>query len=138
MTHADLARVVEIAQASLPEAWTADGFASELDKATSVCLVSGDPVMAFALASIVSDELEVLSIAVDAHTRRSGTGRALLAALLDLGRARGVSRCFLEVRANNHAAIALYAGAGFARSGLRARYYADGEDALLMASALAT
>ena len=38
----------------------------------------------------------------------------------------------LEVRASNLAAQALYARLGFERVGLRKRYYADGEDAVLM------
>jgi ribosomal-protein-alanine N-acetyltransferase len=39
---------------------------------------------------------------------------------------------FLEVRPSNAAARALYERAGFRDAGLRARYYQDGEDALVM------
>ena len=38
----------------------------------------------------------------------------------------------LEVRMSNHTAIRLYEKCGFISVGTRARYYADGEDALLM------
>jgi ribosomal-protein-alanine N-acetyltransferase len=38
----------------------------------------------------------------------------------------------LEVRASNIAAIGLYESAGFTKFNVRARYYADGEDAVEM------
>jgi len=48
-----------------------------------------------------------------------------------------VGRCFLEVRAGNHAALALYEKAGFARRGLRRNYYRDpADDALIMGKTL--
>ena len=51
---------------------------------------------------------------------------------LDDGRAAGMERAVLEVRRYNQPAIALYRTLGFREKGLRHRYYADGEDALLM------
>jgi len=138
MTHADLARVVEIARASLPEAWTLEGFTQELDKSSCVGLVAGDPVIGLALGAIVADEMEVLVLVVDPASRRAGVGATLLGALLDRARARGVVRCFLEVRAGNAAAIALYTREGFVEVGVRRGYYRDGQDARLMASVLAT
>lgn len=44
----------------------------------------------------------------------------------------GAESVLLEVRASNEAALRLYDSLGFQRVGLRRRYYADGEDALLM------
>ena len=40
------------------------------------------------------------------------------------------------MRASNGAARALYAGCGFEEVGERRRYYADGEDAVIMTLAL--
>ena len=45
----------------------------------------------------------------------------------------GAGRVFLEVRADNRAATALYEGLGFTRTGLRRGYYRDGADALVLA-----
>jgi ribosomal-protein-alanine N-acetyltransferase len=136
MRRDDLPRVLEIARASLPEAWTLEGFDAELDRATSAALVIGEPAIGYVIASIVAGELEVRSIAVDSSMRRRGAGAALLAALIERARVRGATVAFLEVRIDNAAAIAAYARAGFVRSGLRPRYYADGTDALLMSAAL--
>jgi ribosomal protein S18 acetylase RimI-like enzyme len=58
--------------------------------------------------------------------------RALLDAALRDETAGGVRTALLEVRASNLAARAFYASSGFVAVGRRSRYYADGEDALLM------
>jgi ribosomal-protein-alanine N-acetyltransferase len=38
----------------------------------------------------------------------------------------------LEVRRDNHSAIELYKGLGYAHHGIRPRYYPNGEDAMIM------
>jgi ribosomal-protein-alanine N-acetyltransferase len=138
MTRADLPRVLAIARASLPEAWTLEGFDAEIDAPSSASLVLGEPAIGYAIGSIAAGELEVRSIAVDPIGRRRGAGAALLAALIEHARARGAVDAHLEVRIDNVAAIALYARAGFVRGDVRARYYADGTDALLMSAVLAS
>jgi [ribosomal protein S18]-alanine N-acetyltransferase len=80
----------------------------------------------------VLDEAEVHTIAVDPDHRRRGVGGVLLAGLLEALAAREVATVHLEVRADNDAALALYAAHGFVRVGLRPAYYADGTDALLL------
>ncbi len=94
----------------------------------------------FALARLIADEAELLTLATDPDHRRRGIAAGLLASLeVDLC-LRGAARQFLEVAADNGAARALYARAGYAASGRRAGYYArpDGArvDALLMQKAL--
>lgn len=70
-------------------------------------------------------------LAVHPDHRRRGHARALLVALMEAHRA--AAQCVqLEVRASNEGALRLYEGLGFERMGLRKRYYADGEDAVLM------
>ncbi len=81
------------------------------------------------------DEIEILNVAVDPAARRRGLGGILLATLLELpGRI-----LYLEVRASNAAARALYASAGFVESGVRKGYYpgprqpaSPPEDAIVM------
>jgi ribosomal-protein-alanine N-acetyltransferase len=77
-------------------------------------------------------ELQNLGTAPD--QQRAGVARALVDALLDTCRARGVRELALEVRASNAAAQALYRTHGFRLVGLRRGYYKrPEEDALLMA-----
>jgi ribosomal-protein-alanine N-acetyltransferase len=95
------------------------------------------PAQGFVLARTAADEAEVLTLAVLPAARRQGIGGALLAEALAGARLRGACAMFLEVSARNAAALALYAGAGFAEVGRRRRYYADGADALVLRRDLA-
>ncbi|TCP59838.1 ribosomal-protein-alanine N-acetyltransferase [Rhodovulum bhavnagarense] len=96
---------------------------------------------AFALGRAVADEAELLTLAVAPAARRRGLGRARLAAFEAEARARSAGTAFLEVAADNIAARALYAGAGYREAGRRPGYYgsADGvrSDALVLHKRLA-
>jgi ribosomal-protein-alanine N-acetyltransferase len=75
-------------------------------------------------------EYEVHTIGVDPVYQGRGIGRRLLDELLDFADGGVV---YLEVRTDNEPAIALYDSAGFARIGLRRRYYrVSGADAYTM------
>jgi ribosomal-protein-alanine N-acetyltransferase len=52
--------------------------------------------------------------------------------VLTYARAKHVKHVLLEVRRFNRAAITLYRAVGFFAMGVRARYYADDEDAVEM------
>ena len=79
----------------------------------------------------------VVSIAVLEHYRRMGIGKSLLIASLksmrDVYKAEEV---YLEVRVSNTPAINLYKKIGFKEAKVLKHYYADGEDAYLMARSL--
>jgi len=94
------------------------------------------PAGGMVLARVAADEAEILTLAVRPERRRSGLGRALLLTAMAEATARGARAMFLEVRASNEAARALYAAAGFTRVGTRARYYPDGADALVLRASL--
>jgi ribosomal-protein-alanine N-acetyltransferase len=80
---------------------------------------------------------ELESIVVAPSARRAGIGRALCRAVLEWCRTQGATEIVLEVRAGSAAAIGLYTGLGFMRTGSRPRYYSGPEeDALLMRLAL--
>ena len=91
---------------------------------------------AFAITQVVLDEATLFNIAVDPDFQRRGLGKALLEHLIDELEKRGVLTLWLEVRASNVAAIALYESLGFNEATIRRNYYptADGrEDAIIMA-----
>lgn len=77
-------------------------------------------------------DADVQTIAVDAADQGRGIGRILMEAAVHHAWRVGCTRMFLEVRADNEAALALYARVGFVRLGRRARYYADRVDAITM------
>lgn len=77
----------------------------------------------FLIASTAADEAEILSLGVSPGYRRKGTAIAMINYLLHHARAKGAEKFFLEVAADNTAAIELYRSAGFKRVGLRRNYY---------------
>lgn len=86
----------------------------------------------FILCRAVADEAEILTLAVTPLVRRNGAGRALVEAAAVVAAARGADSLFLEVAADNAAALGLYAATAFEPAGLRRGYYADGADAVVM------
>ncbi len=91
-----------------------------------------DRLIGVFLGWLVVDELQVIQIATHVDARRSGVGNALLSQALSEACSRGARRATLEVRQSNTPAIALYRHHGFIDDGIRRRFYADGESALLM------
>ena len=83
--------------------------------------------------SVAADEGEIISVAVSPDARRCGIGRMLTQQMLDDASALGASAMYLEVRASNTAARALYTVLGISEIGVRRGYYrAPREDAVLM------
>jgi ribosomal-protein-alanine N-acetyltransferase len=89
-------------------------------------LQSGDRAIGFALCRVAADEAELLTIAVQADQRGRGAGRTLLAAVTAHARAAGARSLFLEVGADNPAALALYGQSAFQAIGSRKAYYQRG------------
>lgn len=119
------------------DAWSAESMRSELAGEHGHYLVAvddADAVVGYAglLAPRGGDDADIQTIAVAPHVRRRGLGRALLSALLAEAAERGASRVFLEVRADNPDAQALYESFGFERIAVRPRYYPGGIDAVIM------
>ena len=84
------------------------------------------------LTRAAADEAEVLTVAVVPERRQQGLGAALVREAAEEARRRGVRRLFLEVSTRNPAARGLYSSLGFAQVGRRPKYYANGDDALIM------
>ncbi len=75
----------------------------------------------------------IVSVAVLSDYRRQGIGQALVTRALESMRVYRARLCFLEVRVTNNSAIDLYKKLGFEISRMVRCYYADGEDAYVMA-----
>lgn len=112
------------------EAWSATVIGLQLAAPGGFGLL--DPRGGMILSRVIDREAEVLTLAVNPAARRQGIARGLLRAALLAARDQGAEAMFLEVAVDNHAAIGLYRGLGFAEVGRRRRYYADGTDALVM------
>lgn len=137
MVESDLPAVAALEREEGAGGWSVAQLAAEFGRPGSWRLVAVDSesgqVVSYILGGQVLDEAEIFRLQVVKSHRRRGIAAALLARLDELLGRRGVGRCFLEVRAANHAALALYRKAGFADRGLRRGYYRDPvDDAVLM------
>jgi ribosomal-protein-alanine N-acetyltransferase len=81
----------------------------------------------------MADEAELATLAVAPEQRGRGIGGELLDRLLRAALDMGVRSVFLEVRASNEGAIALYRVRGYRHVGVRRQYYdRPPEDALVL------
>ncbi|KQO09760.1 ribosomal-protein-alanine acetyltransferase [Agreia sp. Leaf244] len=129
------------------DAWTPDAMRADLASEHCyyvVALPASDPpssttISGYAglLAPRGAKEGDIQTIAVAPGARRNGLGRVLMTSLLNEARRRGAREVFLEVRADNPHAEALYESLGFERLGVRAGYYQpDNVDAIVMRAAV--
>ena len=80
-----------------------------------------------------SGDGDIQTIAVSPEMRGQGLGREMMTELLAEAERRAATRVFLEVRADNAVAQALYHDLGFIPVGVRAGYYQpDDVDAIMM------
>ena len=100
--------------------WNAAEIAGMLE--SPLCFVVDEP-LGFLMGRVVAGEAEVLTVAVDPAVRRQGVGTLLMARFLDAARTRKAEAAFLEVAADNLAALGLYHAFGFTQTGRRHDYY---------------
>ena len=143
MAEHDLLEVVEIEETTGLSRWGWDAYHKELENHEAIMLVArahsfgAAQLAGFVAARVVGDELRINNIAVRHAWRRRGLGTALLGAAIARGQQMSANTCWLEVRAGNLKAQALYARHGFEIVGRRKNYYREPpEDALLMRAAL--
>ncbi|MGL4278861.1 MAG: ribosomal protein S18-alanine N-acetyltransferase [Albidovulum sp.] len=121
-----------------PRPWSADEIAAILSGTGTFLLTAPH---GFLIGRAIAGEAELLTLAVAPDARRQGSGGRLLADFLAESARRGAESAFLEVAADNAAALALYRRHGFAEAGRRRGYYRDspGEalDAIVMSRRLA-
>jgi [ribosomal protein S18]-alanine N-acetyltransferase len=136
MTLEDVPIVHEIDLLSFSLPWPERSFRFELtENPVSRCWVaeSNGRIAAMLVLWLIVDEAHIATIATHPDFRRQGIGERLIIAGLVSARDEGALHAFLEVRAGNLGAIALYKKYGFIMAGVRPRYYKDNyEDAILM------
>jgi ribosomal-protein-alanine N-acetyltransferase len=131
----DLNSIDSIEQRAYRTPWSRSMFASELAKASSICLGAweGERLVGYCVNSRYVDAWHIMNVAVDPDYQRHGVATSLLNRLFELTRDDQRRGYTLEVRTSNVDAIALYENLGFVRQGIRRAYYTDNrEDALIM------
>jgi ribosomal-protein-alanine N-acetyltransferase len=145
----DLEQVLHINRMCLPENYTGFFFLDLHRRFPETFLVAEDngTVIGYIMCRIetglpnfkiigITKKGHVISIAVLPQNQRQGVGRALIQEAMDAMLRYKAKECVLEVRASNTAAVNLYKKLGFEIIRTLHGYYADGEDAYLMAKKL--
>lgn len=141
MRKEDLPEVMAIESLSFSEPWTEEMFLHELssDGVAQVLVAradegSGPRIVGFLCAWFVGGEFHINNLAVHPGYRRRGIASHILEEMLCRAKASGARIGYLEVRASNEAAIAIYQRYGFKTVGRRRNYYDHPrEDAIVMA-----
>lgn len=134
MEEKDLDAVLQAERECHSHPWSTEIFRQELANPVSRqrLLILDGQLAAYLCAWYLVGELHIHNIATGPVFRRRGLAFELLRTLIDECRNSGLERVFLEVRAGNVGAVALYCAFGFSETGRRQGYYPDGEDAVLM------
>ena len=127
------AAAIEAGIFSIP--WSENGFRTSIISPDTLylCVRDGGSMIAYCGLLQSFDEADITNVAVREEYRSLGVGRAMLEALMEGGKERGISRFTLEVRVGNRAALNLYESLGFVSAGIRKNFYdRPKEDAVIM------
>jgi ribosomal-protein-alanine N-acetyltransferase len=132
----DIPAAQQLEQALFDDPWSGEQFLAELAHVPETrwytVLTDDDGLLAYAGLRAVDGDADVQTIGVAPRAQGRGLGGRLLDDLLAQAVIRGCGQAFLEVRADNEAALALYGSRGFRRTGVRPGYYGRGLDAIVM------
>jgi ribosomal-protein-alanine N-acetyltransferase len=155
VTVADLEAVCEVEKSVYTHPWTRKHFADSLASGYPAVMLLGEALqgeavhprradgrvlLGYLVAMPGVDEVHLLNITVAPAHQRQGWARFMLDALALWSRSQGAQWLWLEVRASNAPARALYESHGFQQVGVRRGYYPASqfqrEDAVVMSQHL--
>lgn len=135
MQRSDVDAVRELERRSFQTTWQEEAFENELQNNPSASYLVLDEcgeLRGYAGFWLVEQEAHVTSIALVPEVRGRGLGKLLMHAMVTLAAELGALWMTLEVRYDNWAAHKLYRRFGFARVGVRPKYYEGQFDAWIM------
>lgn len=146
LTPDDLDAMLALEQAAHAHPWSrnllADSFGNRYFTGSlwlpqqQVVTEKSERLLGYFIADGILDESTLMNICVAPERQGQGFGRQLITHYLHLCARQNITQCWLEVRASNMAAQALYLACGYQENGRRRHYYqsaAGAEDAVLMA-----
>ena len=128
--HEDLDSIMMLETEAFSRGWSKPSWAEEIHE-HYVALGYSDYGMGVIAMSTVAGIAELRRIIVAPEARGRGLGHDLVSHGLEWAERFGTTEVFLEVAADNPAAIGLYESSGFTLLDRRADYYGPGADALV-------
>lgn len=122
---ADLERVLVVEAQAYPFPWTQGNFIDAIAAGYDAeCLDDAqNGLIGYHVSMVGVDEMHLLNLTVTPTLQRRGFGQLLLERVIARAKALGLQTLWLEVRASNLAALALYRGRGFTDVATRPAYY---------------
>ena len=122
---------------SLSRPWSEQEFAELLQ---SPLVFACGTERCFALVRVIAEEAELLTLATRPDSQRRGLAKQVMAIWQQSACKKGALEAFLEVAADNQAALSLYTSCGYKEAGRRSGYYprptGSAVDAIVMRRAL--
>ena len=136
MGLADIDAAFKIESLCHSHPWSKTTFLSNFGKRYfNHLLLDNGLVVGYFVASSVAGEVTLMNLAIAPEQQGKGLGRVLLQFLIDFSQQNSEQEIWLEVRASNIAALALYTNLGFVEVDRRQGYYpcqGGREDAIIM------
>jgi ribosomal-protein-alanine N-acetyltransferase len=141
LTISHLDAVLKVENEAYAKPWSNGNFVDSLNSGYEAqMLLAGDTLLGYFVAMKGVDEVHLLNITVAPAYQRQGWAHVMLDALALWAKGQRADWLWLEVRVGNLRAIEVYEAQGFARMGLRKKYYpaVNGlrEDAIVMSRSL--
>jgi len=115
---------LHVEQSAYSHPWTHGNFVDSIASGYHMPVWFQDEhLLGYLVAMRSADEVHLLNITVAPEFQRRDWGSHMLQNLIDWSRERGVHAIWLEVRASNRGAIAMYQALGFEQQGERKNYY---------------
>ena len=127
-TNRELSSLVKLENANQISPWSMDMLQSSLKAGDQIWVLEKEKnsvksIIGFIVFSNKVEECEILNLVIDITERQQGCGKWVLEQVLKYVQKHGATRAFLEVRASNKVALALYQSLGFKEISRRKDYY---------------
>ncbi len=137
LAEGDLDSVLRVEQQAYAHPWLRANFVDSLKSGYQAQLLLADEtLLGYFVAMKGVDEVHLLNITVAPRYQRQGWARVMLDALAIWAKGQGALWLWLEVRAGNRRAMAVYEASGYRRVAERKAYYpalqGQREDAVVM------
>ena len=138
MSREHLSAVAEIEQISFSDPWSVESLELMLgEQAMGLVALEDGRLLGYVGMMCVLDEGQIINVATHPDSRRRGVGRALMIAIEQSAKERGIVFLSLEVRESNAAARSLYSSLGWVECGIRKNFYSKPtENACIMTKSI--
>ena len=134
ISEKDLDSILILEKLLYKDPWNASNFESELshnDYAYMYVLKENDVILGYAGFWLSYEYATITKVSINPALQNRGLGYYLFNSVMNIARNLGATSFSLEVRESNIPAQRLYEKSGYIKSGMRKRYYSDGENAFV-------